>query len=165
MNEGEIATRLGLSGITPRGRDHHGRARYAPGRDDRRRAFTPPMSRPPTASTLIRERQERGPAGHLRHRPALFRAERDRGRRLPHLRQAVAAAAHREDRRARDRRPRRRHDRRHRQRPPPAGPGRKRVPFASAASRRRRAGDAAASSLWSFTTTAIGLLDCSSCCA
>ena len=59
--------------------------------------------RPPPRRPCLDRRGDRGDppgqgaraAGHLRHRAALFRAERDRGRRLPHLRQAVAAAAHR----------------------------------------------------------------------
>ena len=38
-------------------------------------------------------RQGRRAGGHLRHRAALFRPERDGDRRFPHLRQALAAAA------------------------------------------------------------------------
>ena len=70
------------------------RARPAPGRADRRAL--------PRRACLDRRRGRCDPQGeagrparHLRHRPALFRAERDRDRRLPHLRQALAAAARR----------------------------------------------------------------------
>ena len=62
-------------------------------------------------------------AGDLRYRPALFRAERDRDRRLPHLRQTVAAVAQRSRPPRRRRGPARRHDRRDRQRPRAVGPG------------------------------------------
>ena len=94
VNEGEIATRLGLPAIPAAAEiimierdlrlveiDRRALSRR-PSLDRRRGRGDPP-------------RQGAGAAGHLRHRTALFRAERDRDRRLPHLRQIVAAAAQR----------------------------------------------------------------------
>ena len=82
-------------------RSHDDRARPAPGARVRRAL--------PRRACLDRggrrchpQGQAGGPAHHLRYRAALFLAERDRDRRLPHLRQAVAAAARRA-RPARDR--------------------------------------------------------------
>ena len=143
VTEGEIATRLGLPAITPVGRTHHGRARPAPRRDHRRAL--------PRRACLDRGGDRRDPpgqggraAGHLRHRPALFRAERDRDRRLPDLRQAVAAAAQRERPPRRRRGSARRHDRRDRQRPRAVGPGFEAPAVQLGGLRHRRAGDAAA---------------------
>ncbi len=75
-----------------RRRGDPGRARHPPrGADRRRGPFRPRLHRrgagadPPGEGRRSRR--------HLRHRAALFRPQRDRDRRLPHLRQAVAAAA------------------------------------------------------------------------
>ena len=51
------------------------------------------MSRTAAALDLIRAAKAEGLRRHLRHRAALFRPERDGDRRLPHLCQALAAAA------------------------------------------------------------------------
>ena len=116
MNEGEIATRLGLSGIPPAAevmmieRDLHlvamTGARYH-------------VAHVSTAAAIeaIRGAKARGLPVTCDTAPALFRAERDRGRRLPHLRQAVAAAAQRGRPPGHRRGGRRRHDRLRRQRP------------------------------------------------
>ena len=124
MNEGELATRAsGLAGIPPvaevimverdlRLVELTGGRLPRRARLDRRRAVD-----------AIRARQGARPAGHLRHGPALPRAQRARGRGLPHLRQGLAAAARRGRPARGGRGPRGRHDRRDRQRPLPAGPG------------------------------------------
>ena len=95
VNEGEIATRLGLAG------DHRRRPRsIMVERDLRLVEITGARYHAAHLSTAagveaIRRAQSARAAGDLRHRPALFRAERDRDRRLPHLRQIVAAVAQR----------------------------------------------------------------------
>ena len=122
VNEGEIATRLGLPAIPPAAEiimierdlrlveiDRRALSRR-PSLDRRRDRGDPP-------------RQGAGAAGHLRYRTALFHAERDRDRRLPHLRQIVAAVAQRSRPPRGGRRAARRHDRRDRQRPRAVGPG------------------------------------------
>ena len=90
--EGELATRLGLPGIPGRRRGDPGRARHPAGAAYRRGgAFRACLHRRRAGADPPCEGGRRG--GHLRHRPAIFRLERDRDRRLPHLCQAVAAAA------------------------------------------------------------------------
>ncbi len=122
VTEGEVATRLGLAGIPPAAEAIMVERRLAPRRADRRAL--------PCRACVDRGGDRRDPqgqgrwaAGHLRHRPALFRAQRDRDRRLPHLCQAVAAAARRERPPGGGRRARRRDDRCNRQRPRAVGSG------------------------------------------
>ncbi len=144
MNEGEIATRLGLAGI-PAGRGDHDRARPAPGRADRRAL--------PRGARLDRRRgrcdaarEGARPAGQRRGGAGPFRAERARGRGLPYLRQGLAAAA------LRGGSPRGRggaggrHDRCDRERPLPAGPGQQAPAVRPGRVRRGRARDDAAGS-------------------
>ena len=102
-----------------RRRGDPGRARHPAGGADRRGgAFRPCLHRrgagadPPGESRRHR--------GHLRHRAALFRPQRDGDRRLPHLCQAVAAAAQGSGPAGGGGRAGRWHDRRHRLRPPAA---------------------------------------------
>ena len=65
MNEGEVATRLGLPGHSARGRDHHARARSAS-----RRAHRRPLSRRPDLLPCVARHHPRcqgaRPAGDLR---------------------------------------------------------------------------------------------------
>ena len=93
--EGELATRLGLPGDPGRGRGDHGRARHRAWPRLTGGAVHFAHVSTAEALALIRARQGRRPRRHLRHRPALFRPQRDRDRRLAHLRQALAAAARR----------------------------------------------------------------------
>ena len=75
-----------------RRRGDPGRARHPAGGADRRRgAFRPCLHRRRAGADPPGE--GRRSRGDLRHRAAVFRPQRDRDRRLPHLRQAVAAAA------------------------------------------------------------------------
>ncbi len=75
-----------------RRRGHHDRARPAPGRGDRRALpRRPRLDR--GGDRRDPPRQGARPAGDLRHRPALLHPQRDGDRRLPHLRQDLAAAA------------------------------------------------------------------------
>jgi dihydroorotase len=122
MTSGVMATRLGLSGVPPLAEVMLVERDIPPGRDDRR---TAPSQQDLDGGIGQGDRIGQGARAqdHLRHRPALLRAERSRGRRLSHLRQAGAAACAprpiaRGRRRAEDRR-----DRRHRVGPSPAGPG------------------------------------------
>ena len=91
--DGDAARPAGQSAAR-RGDD--GRARHPAGRDDRRAAA------PRQVSTAEARRRDRAPPRRAGCRitcdtaAALLRAERSRGRRLPHLRQAGAAAARRE---------------------------------------------------------------------
>ena len=143
VTEGEIATRLGLPAITPAAEI------IMVERDLRLVAITGARYHVAHVSTARRDRgdppgQGGRAAGHLRHRPALFRAERDRDRRLPDLRQIVAAVAQRERPPRRRRGSARRHDRRDRQRPRAVGPGFEAPAVQLGGLRHRRAGDVAA---------------------
>ncbi len=117
--EGELATRLGLPAIPAAAEAILVARDIRLAQADRRGgAFRACLHRRGAGADPAR--QGRRDRRHLRHRAALFRPERDGDRRLPHLRQAVAAAAG-------GRRPSgggggagRRHDRRHRLRPPAA---------------------------------------------
>ena len=90
MNEGQLACAWAWPGSAGR-RDADGGARPAPARTDRR----PAAFRARLDGGCTRRdprRQGARPAGHLRHGP-LPGAQRARGRRLPDLRQGLAAAA------------------------------------------------------------------------
>ena len=90
--EGELATRLGLPGIPAAAEAILVARDIRLARADRRGgAFRPCLHRRGAGADPARQGRRAG--GHLRHRAALFRPERDRDRRFPHLRQAVAAAA------------------------------------------------------------------------
>ncbi len=138
-----MATRLGLPGITAGRRSHDGRARPPP-RRDHRRALSRGACLDRGRDRCDPQRQAPRPARHLRYRPALFRAQRDGGRRVPHLRQAVAAAAQRVRPPRRRRRPARRHDRCDRQRPRAARPGFEAPALHLGGERHHRARDVAA---------------------
>ena len=143
MNEGPLATRLGLAGISPAAE------MIMVERDLRLVELTGGRLHVAHVSTAgaiaaIRSRQGARPEGHLRHRPALSRAERARGRGLPHLRQGVAAAALRRRPARRRRRAQGRDHRRHRQRPLPAGPGQQAPALRPGGVRRHRRPDHAA---------------------
>ena len=101
------------------------------------------ISTAPIRSSIVRAAKARGPAGHLRRLDQPPGAQRERRRRLPHLLQALAAAAQRGRPAGDDRGARRRHDRRHRLRPRSAG-RRDQAPALRRSRRRRdRARDAA----------------------
>ena len=92
MNEGQLASRLGLAGITPAAET------MMVERDLRLVELTGGrlhFAHVSTGGGIGRDPRRQGarPAGHLRHGPALPRAQRARGRRLPDLRQGLAAAA------------------------------------------------------------------------
>ena len=94
VNEGEIATRLGLSAITPAAEI------IMIERDLRLVEITGARYHAAHLSTARRgrgdsARQGAGAAGDLRYGAPLFRVERDRDRRVPDLRQAVAPVAQR----------------------------------------------------------------------
>ena len=104
MNEGQLASRLGLAGIPPAAEA------MMVERDLRLVELTGGrlhFAHVSTAGALAGDprRQGAGPAGDLRHGPALSGAQRARGRGLPDLRQGLAAAARRGRPARRGRRP------------------------------------------------------------
>ena len=117
--ESEQATRLGLPGIPAAAEAILVARDIRLARADRRRgAFRPCLDRRGAGADPAG--QGSGAGGHLRHRAAVFRPERDRDRRFPHLREAVAAVAQGARPAGGDRGAGGRHDRRHRVRPPAA---------------------------------------------
>ena len=84
MNEGEVATRLGLRGAPSRGRDHHARARHPSRRADRRALPRGPNLGPRLARHHTRREGERH-SYHLRRFHQSSHAERERHRSLPDL--------------------------------------------------------------------------------
>ncbi len=122
VNEGEIATRLGLPAITPAAEI------IMIERDLRLVEITGARYHAAHLSTAagieaIRQAKAKGLPVTCDTAPPYFALERDRDRRLSHLRQIVAPIALRMGPARRDRRPTRRHDRRYRQRPRALGPG------------------------------------------
>ena len=117
--EGELATRLGLPGIPAAAEAILVARDIRLARADRRGgAFRPCLDRRGAGPDPPGEGGRRG--RDLRYRAALFRPERDGDRRVPHLRQAVAAAAQGSRPAGGGCRAGRWHDRRHRVRPPAA---------------------------------------------
>ena len=143
MTSGEMATRLGLSGNPPLAEV------MMVERDIRLAEMTGGrlhLAKISTAEAVaaIAAAKARGLQDHLRYRRALFCPERPRRRRLPHLRQAGAAAARREGSPGRGRGPEGRHDRRHRLGPSAAGPGQQARALRPGRAGRHRAGNPAA---------------------